>query len=102
MGARVATILTPRAASRTELIAATWLPAESRRPSFRAACGCVGVRVATPAADPSAPWVVHAWAKQAILLYFGLRNMQTMEVGPFEYYDKIPLKRGWAELGVRV
>ena len=60
------------------------------------------LRVASPAADPTAPWEVHAWTKQAILLYFGLRGMQTFEVGPFEYHDKIPLKRGWAELGVRV
>lgn len=60
------------------------------------------VRVATPADDPTAPWIVHQWTKQAILLYFGLRQMQTIEVGPFEYCDKIPLKRGWAELGVRV
>ena len=60
------------------------------------------VRVASPSADPHAPWEVHAWVKQAILLYFGVRAMQTFEVGPFEYHDKIPLKRGWAELGVRV
>jgi len=44
---------------------------------------------------------VNAWVKYAILLFFRLQSMQTMECGPFEYYDKIPLKRGYAAAGVR-
>ncbi len=47
-------------------------------------------------------WSVHAWVKQAVLLYFGLRGMERMEVGPFEFHDKIPLKHGLDEAGVRV
>jgi len=47
-------------------------------------------------------WVVNEWVKQAILLYFPIQDMQVMEVGPFEYYDKIPLKKNWKEKGVRV
>ena len=47
-------------------------------------------------------WHMHAWVGQAILLYFAVAEMETIEVGPFEYHDKIPLKRGWAALGVRV
>ncbi|NPA57980.1 MAG: 2,3,4,5-tetrahydropyridine-2,6-dicarboxylate N-succinyltransferase [Aquificae bacterium] len=47
-------------------------------------------------------WVVNEWVKQAILLYFPIQDMKVMEVGPFEYYDKIPLKRNWKEAGVRV
>ena len=47
-------------------------------------------------------WVVHAWVKTAILAYFRMRKMETMEVGPFEFHDKIPLKRNLAEQGVRV
>jgi 2,3,4,5-tetrahydropyridine-2-carboxylate N-succinyltransferase len=47
-------------------------------------------------------WVVNEWTKQAILLYFPIQDMQVMEVGPFEYYDKIPLKKNWKEAGVRV
>ena len=47
-------------------------------------------------------WVVNEWAKEAILLYFRLRAMETVEIGPYEYHDKIPLKRGLAEQGVRV
>ncbi len=46
--------------------------------------------------------VVHEWLKQAILLLFSLLPIQTMEVGPFEYADKLPLKHGYAAHGVRV
>ena len=46
--------------------------------------------------------VVHQWLKQAILLLFRLRAMETIEVGPFEYADKLPLKRSYATAGVRV
>jgi 2,3,4,5-tetrahydropyridine-2-carboxylate N-succinyltransferase len=45
---------------------------------------------------------VHAWIKQAVLLYFAVRPMEKMEVGPFEYYDKIPQKRDLDKAGVRV
>ena len=47
-------------------------------------------------------WVVHEWAKKAILLYFRLRKVAPVELGPFEYLDKVPLKRDYAERGVRV
>jgi 2,3,4,5-tetrahydropyridine-2-carboxylate N-succinyltransferase len=47
-------------------------------------------------------WIVNEWIKQAILLYFPIQEMQVMEVGPFEYYDKIPLKKNYKERGVRV
>jgi len=47
-------------------------------------------------------WVVNEDAKRAILDYFRLRQMEPLEVGPFEYLDKIPLKRGFEGLGVRV
>ncbi len=46
--------------------------------------------------------VVHQWLKHAILLLFRLRSMETVEVGPFEYADKLPLKHGFADGGVRV
>ena len=57
------------------------------------------VRVAEPAGGG---WKINEWAKQAILLYFRVRGMETIEVGPYEYHDKIPLKTGWARRGVRV
>jgi 2,3,4,5-tetrahydropyridine-2-carboxylate N-succinyltransferase len=47
-------------------------------------------------------WVVNEEAKQAILDYFRERTMAPLELGPFEYHDKIPLKHGYEELGVRV
>jgi len=46
--------------------------------------------------------IVHQWLKQAILLLFRLSSIQAVEVGPFEYADKLPLKHGYAEAGVRV
>jgi 2,3,4,5-tetrahydropyridine-2,6-dicarboxylate N-succinyltransferase len=57
------------------------------------------VRVAAPV---EGGWRVNAWAKKAILLSFRTRGMETIETGPYEYHDKMPLKRGWAERGVRV
>ena len=47
-------------------------------------------------------WTVNEWAKKAILLLFRVREMEPVEVGPFEYLDKVPLKRDYAGLGVRV
>ena len=60
------------------------------------------LRVASPPEEPDGEWVVHAWVKQAILLYFGVQKMRTMEVGPFEFHDKIPLKTNLEAQGVRV
>src|SRR5258708_7520273 len=60
------------------------------------------LRVATPPASEDGEWIVHAWVKQAILLYFAIRKMETHEIGPFEFHDKIPLKKGLAAAGVRV
>ena len=62
------------------------------------------LRVAERISDAEGPagWRVNEWVKKAILLYFQTQGMQTLEAGPMEYYDKIPLKRGLAERGVRV
>ena len=57
------------------------------------------LRVATPGTEG---WQVQDWVKKAVILYFPLRKMQTIEVGPFEYHDKIKLKTGYASKGVRV
>jgi 2,3,4,5-tetrahydropyridine-2-carboxylate N-succinyltransferase len=57
------------------------------------------LRVAQPAPDG---WLVNEWVKKAILLYFRVRGMETIELGPYEWHDKVPLKRGWADKGVRV
>ena len=47
-------------------------------------------------------WEVRSWVQQAILLYFRVRPMARIEAGPFEYHDKIPLKTGYPERGVRI
>lgn len=57
------------------------------------------LRVAEPGPDG---WRVNEWAKRAILLSFRVRGMETLEVGPYEWHDKVPLKTGYAALGVRV
>nr|WP_294994129.1 2,3,4,5-tetrahydropyridine-2,6-dicarboxylate N-succinyltransferase [uncultured Sediminibacterium sp.] len=46
-------------------------------------------------------WVVNEWVKQAILMYFGIQQMQTWNLPPFEFYDKMLLKSNYKELGVR-
>ena len=57
------------------------------------------LRVAEPAGDG---WTTHGWLQQAIALYFRLRVSATFEVGPFEFHDKIPIKKGFEAAGVRV
>jgi len=47
-------------------------------------------------------WQVNEWVKKAVVLYFPIQEMQTIEVGPFEFHDKIPLKTGYKAKGVRV
>jgi 2,3,4,5-tetrahydropyridine-2-carboxylate N-succinyltransferase len=56
------------------------------------------LRVAEPVEND---WVVNEWVKQAILMYFAIQQMQTWELAPFEFHDKMLLKSGYAELGVR-
>jgi 2,3,4,5-tetrahydropyridine-2-carboxylate N-succinyltransferase len=58
------------------------------------------LRVATPASDGS--WTVNDWVKKAVILYFPIQKMETLEVPPFEFHDKIPLKKNYAAQGVRV
>jgi 2,3,4,5-tetrahydropyridine-2-carboxylate N-succinyltransferase len=47
-------------------------------------------------------WKVNDWVKKAVILYFPIRKMETIEVPPFEFHDKIPLKTGYQQKGVRV
>ncbi|TXE09503.1 2,3,4,5-tetrahydropyridine-2,6-dicarboxylate N-succinyltransferase [Gelidibacter salicanalis] len=57
------------------------------------------LRVAEPTEDG---WQVNEWIKKAVVLYFPIQKMETFEVGIFEYHDKIPLKKGYADKGIRV
>ena len=47
-------------------------------------------------------WQINEWVKKAVVLYFPIQKMKTMEVGIFEYHDKIPLKKGYKTKGIRV
>ena len=57
------------------------------------------LRVAEPTDNG---WQVNEWVKKAVVMYFPIQKMETIEVGPFEFHDKIPLKKNYAEKGVRV
>lgn len=57
------------------------------------------IRVAEETPDG---WVVNQWIKKGIILYFLIQELRTIEVGPFEFYDKIPLKKEFAEKRVRI
>jgi 2,3,4,5-tetrahydropyridine-2-carboxylate N-succinyltransferase len=57
------------------------------------------VRVAEPVEDG---WKVNEWIKKAVILYFPIQNMQVVDIGPFQFHDKIRLKAGYDKLGVRV
>ena len=58
------------------------------------------LRVAEPLADGS--WQINEWVKKAVVMYFPIRKMETIEVGPFEFHDKMALKTGYKEKGIRV
>ncbi len=57
------------------------------------------LRCAEPTDDG---WKVNEWVKKGVILYFPIQQMETIEVGPFEFHDKIALKKDYKELGVRV
>lgn len=57
------------------------------------------LRTAQPMADG---WQVNEWVKKAVIMYFPTRTMETLHAGPMEFYDKMKLKTGYAELGIRV
>ncbi|MFA7272813.1 MAG: 2,3,4,5-tetrahydropyridine-2,6-dicarboxylate N-succinyltransferase [Crocinitomicaceae bacterium] len=58
------------------------------------------LRVAEP--TENGEWQVNEWVKKAVVMYFPIRQMETIEVGPFEYHDKMALKTNYKDLGVRV
>ncbi len=57
------------------------------------------LRVAEPIGND---WKVNDWVKKAVIMYFPIQKMETIEVGPFEFHDKMALKKNYASLGVRV
>ena len=57
------------------------------------------LRVAEPS---NTGWIVNEWVKKAVILYFPVQKMKTIEIGPLEFHDKIPLKSNYAKKGIRV
>lgn len=57
------------------------------------------LRCAEPTTDG---WQINEWVKKAVVMYFPIQKMEVLEAGIFEYHDKIPLKKGYKEKGVRV
>ncbi|HOI88717.1 MAG TPA: 2,3,4,5-tetrahydropyridine-2,6-dicarboxylate N-succinyltransferase [Lentimicrobium sp.] len=57
------------------------------------------LRVAEPV---DGEWIVNEWVKKAVILYFPIRQMEVSEAGPLEFHDKIPLKKNYKKLGIRV
>ena len=57
------------------------------------------LRVAEPS---NTGWIVNEWVKKAVILYFPIQKMKTIEIGPLEFHDKIPLKSNYAKKGIRV
>ena len=58
------------------------------------------LRVAEPLNNGE--WQINEWVKKAVVLYFPIRKMETIEVGPFEFHDKMALKKNYKERGIRV
>ncbi len=78
------------------------LSQEDTREAIREVIGLLDkgeLRVATPSPEG---WIVNEWIKKAVILYFPIQTMETLEAGPLEFHDKIPLKQNYAKLGVRV
>jgi len=91
-----------------EIIESAWLNREllKQKETLQAINGVINlldtgiIRVAEP--KENGEWVVNDWIKKAVILYFPTRKMSTIELGPFEYHDKMQLKKNYAALGVRV
>ncbi|MCF6350594.1 MAG: 2,3,4,5-tetrahydropyridine-2,6-dicarboxylate N-succinyltransferase [Flavobacteriaceae bacterium] len=80
----------------------TLLKQENTQKAIRNVIGLLDegtLRVAEPTNNG---WQVNEWVKKAVVLYFPIQKMETLEVGIFEYHDKIPLKKGYAVKGIRV
>ncbi|MDQ1535272.1 MAG: 2,3,4,5-tetrahydropyridine-2,6-dicarboxylate N-succinyltransferase [Actinomycetota bacterium] len=78
------------------------LPLAQAHDAVRAAIGALDRGEARVAEVIDGEVVVHEWAKQAVLLWFRFQELEEIEVGPFEYVDRIPLKHDYREAGVRV
>ena len=81
---------------------ASVMPRAQAHDAVRAAIGMLDRGEARVAEVIEGEVVVHEWAKQSVLLWFRLQELQDIEVGPFEYVDRLPLKHDYRNSGVRV
>lgn len=77
-------------------------PLESVESAVHATIAALDAGELRVAEKRGAEWVVNQWVKQAITLYFRIAKLQTFEIGPFEFHDKVPVKRNLASAGIRV
>ncbi len=93
-----------------QIIEAAWsnrelLKEEATREAIRQVVELVdkgALRTAEPVDIENSKWQVNEWVKKAIIMYFPIQTMRTMHSGELEFYDKMDLKSGYEELGVRV
>lgn len=78
------------------------LQAEATQTAIREVIELVDAGTLRVAEPIEGGWQVNEWVKKAVVLYFPIQKMETFEVGIFEYHDKMPLKRKYAEKGIRV
>ncbi|PKP52326.1 MAG: 2,3,4,5-tetrahydropyridine-2,6-dicarboxylate N-succinyltransferase [Bacteroidetes bacterium HGW-Bacteroidetes-1] len=78
------------------------LQSTSHRDAINEVIRLLDIGILRVASQESAGWIVNEWVKKAVILYFPIRQMEITEAGPMEFHDKIPLKKNYKELGVRV
>ena len=89
------------------IIEAAWdnrslLAEESTQKAIRKVVSLLDIGELRTAEPDGESWKVNDWVKKGVILYFPIQKMESIEVGPFEFHDKIPLKKNYADLGVRV
>tara|TARA_B100000902_G_scaffold10794_1_gene13199 strand:+ start:414 stop:1232 length:819 start_codon:yes stop_codon:yes gene_type:complete len=93
--------------NRREIIEEAWnnrdlLNCEDTKECIRTIINDIDTGLLRPANPSKEGWVINEWIKKAIILYFPIQNMKTIEIGPFHFHDKMKLKKNYEEIGVRV
>ena len=97
----------PLATLHREVIESAWenrelLKKEETQQSIRMAVEMLDQGLFRIAEKTGSEWIIHEWLKKAVILYFLIQKMEIIEIGPFQFNDKIPLKRDYASKGIRV
>jgi len=78
------------------------LKQDTTKDAIREVIGLLDIGKLRVAEPKNGDWQINEWVKKAVVMYFPIQKMETLEVGIFEYHDKIPLKRNYKEKGIRV